>query len=574
MSFEGGFNAVTGYYDARDRRRLQQQQIDQSNTKLSLKLAQEGYARDGSGGVEQVEGGKAELAQQEMLLMSRRIANTEKSLMLADFDTSVQDFVNSGDAGDMQLAFDNNEKLREVWKNQGVEGVSNIDWDRDSGILERAGIPPETYDTPEDRASMNKEYFKVYNGRDYSIQSVEKLTMETGLLQRLNETKQNILLRHFAKSNSRNHALIFDRKLDSIVSSTGVSREEAIEKIIKTGVDDQVLTAWQTKVNDRAKAAGISYDEQIRKDDKPKLSNKAKMFEEDRLRNNRTVDQQIEFEAEEKRVSQLTTKQIDIAEEAKRTGKSIEDIYAQRRSDVVLKQEQASERATPQSVREAKYVDTYRDKLFKQFGSEEGFYNTDFSDAKNYRKAASLVQDIEKVGGLKLSKPDIKDFKAINKMIELGRNAQNLSEDNTGFIDSFLHDVRQFFTNQTTGVESTASYNSFKNIMGNVLYGQAFSKSEQGRFDKAFGTTKTQLAPTLVKLKVSLGQIRSQLVAIQRISSPIVSKFRLGTSMEDVNTLISNIDSGLEKLDLAFNKGAGKPARTPIDFTKLKFIIP
>lgn len=54
----GLVSRVIDEYDAREKRLMQQQEIDQRNTQISLKLSQEGYRRDGSGGVEQVEGGK------------------------------------------------------------------------------------------------------------------------------------------------------------------------------------------------------------------------------------------------------------------------------------------------------------------------------------------------------------------------------------------------------------------------------------------------------------------------------------------------------------------------------------
>lgn len=605
MTFASGYAAVSGAMDAREGRRLQQQKLEQQNTQTALKLAQAGYAQSDSG-VEQIEGGKADIDQQQRTLLSKRLANTEKSLALADSDGALFNFTDSGDADDIQRALNNNEGLRNIWASQGVQGVSNIDWDRDSALLSRSGIPAEMYSSPENRAELNKEYFKIFDGKNYSVGSAEEMMKQTGVLQRVSSAKQGILIDHFAKARQRKYADIFNSKLDSIVEAKGISRGDAVDLLVKGKKGDKgnrVVSAWREKTQAIADANNITFSEQVLKDEKKvKLTTKQKDFvaraeraglteealeardREDLLRGEKTSESKdrakraelagitesalYEREREEKQLRETPRLERAIKYEAGERGLSEQEILDER-------QELREQRVIPAALREAEGVKAYTEKLYQSFGGENEFYSTDFSDPKNFRKASTLVHNIEKVGDVKLSSADAKDFKSISEMITLSKSIGGLEAATTGVYDNLMHEFKQYFSDNVKGVDATSSHQAFKNVLGHALFGSAFTQTEKENLDKAFGSLDQQLGPVLTKFKVAINQVRSKLTAIQRLNHPVVTKYRLGVSSDDLSNIVSGLDQRLEYIDLQTNKkSASSTYKKKTDFTKFKFLMP
>lgn len=583
----GLVSRVIDEYDAREKRLMQQQEIDQRNTQISLKLSQEGYRRDGSGGVEQVEGGKADIEQQELLLLSRRIANTEKSLMLADLDGAIQSYINSGDVDDIQRAFNNNDKLREIWKGRGVEGVSNIDWERDTDLLKKAGFPDETYSSDESRELLSKEYFKSFDGKNYSISSAEDIMIETGLLKRLSVKKQNILLNHFSNVAKSTYNDVFNRKIDTISEAKNISRGQAVDIIMKVSGEDEVSSAWREKTQAKADANDITFDEQVLREDKRKQKiSKSKEDEPTTYQRNfaykaklaglteKELDQR---DRDDELESRITNQDKNYSSELKHSGLTEEAFNKRRRDDVERGLKTREQFVTSVASRKQTEVKGYKKELFELFGGEDEYYATDFSIDKNFRKANFLVHSIEQVGGSKISAADAKDYKEISEMIELGKSAAGgLTEDTTGLVDSYLHEFKQYFFGTVEGIEATSSYQAFKNVLGNSLFGASFTSNESEKLDKAFGVLGNKLGPVLAKFKTSINQVRAKLNAIKRLNNPIVVKLRLGVSLNKLDSIIDGLDQRLEYIDLKINKGAiiNKPSGSTIDFKKLKFIIP
>jgi hypothetical protein len=518
---------------------------------LALRLAQTGYQRDDAGGVSLVPGGSADVAQQKQRqqfdFLTQRVKNTERALALADSDSALQEFVTDGDANVFQSALNKNENLRNVWKSRGVQGVSNIDWQNDKALVAQAGFGAEQMDTEEDRKALSREYFKVFTGREHKIVSAESLMKQTGILQRLNTKKRDILLDHFSKSKRRQHVNALESKINTYTEVYGISRKEALDKIEQKFRGDPAFSARRQATQERADAVGITYFEQLISDEER---------EEKRYQENLAIKQQRLGIARDR------LSQAEELSESKRQ-------FAEKRLEVT------KYRATPTAMKLLNEANKVRTKIHAAAGGEDSFYEMDFDDANNYRKFAPLVKALEVAGKVSLSTNDIKDIKELSTQIQAASVAKDLSSAQVGPIGSSMHKVKQFLTDNLSGVAASAAFATYKNIKGHALFGAAFTPNEQSRLDAQLGTLGNQVGPVLAKFKVSLEHDRAKLKAIQRLNDPIVLKFRLGVDANKLDRIIESITERLSWMEGYEGRAkAGASQQKPVDLNTFNFYAP
>jgi hypothetical protein len=189
------------------------------------------------------------------------------------------------------------------------------------------------------------------------------------------------------------------------------------------------------------------------------------------------------------------------------------------------------------------------EKLVNMFGGEDQFFETDFSDEKNFRKAYSLVTKIEQLEGSTLSSETKKELRNIAALNALGVPGANLTAKETGLIDNLLVTAKRYMSDEVGGIEATSAYSAFRNTIRHALYGSALTEAEIASFNEAFGTLKQQLGPVLQQFKTAILQVKSKLQSIERMENPYTSRVRLGMDQENVSKVIEALDERIAAFD-------------------------
>ena len=135
-------------------------------------------------------------------------------------------------------------------------------------------------------------------------------------------------------------------------------------------------------------------------------------------------------------------------------------------------------------------------------------------------------------------------FKTIKALMKLGESsAENVTPENTGFFDSFLKDIKKYFSDDTTGLGGVASYTQFRLLLIKDITGAQITNTEKGLLDKAFVTLGLKHGPVLVSLKTSLEKLRAEMEGLVGLNNPIVAKAFAGGTLEELDDLIAGVDN-------------------------------
>jgi len=198
-------------------------------------------------------------------------------------------------------------------------------------------------------------------------------------------------------------------------------------------------------------------------------------------------------------------------------------------------------------------VNTAKDSLDELFDGD--FTASDMTNPKNRRQASRLMSRIEQE--FPMSVADRKVAKEIRQLTALGGDAgEQITDQEAGPIDSLIRGVKKYFSNDVTGVEGTAAYESFRNTLRHALYGATVSKGETQTFTSAMGSLAEQKGPVLVKLKSQLGDLREQLSSVYDMNDPYVAKYRLNMDQDQLADVISALDERIDMIDNNFDKDA------------------
>lgn len=204
------------------------------------------------------------------------------------------------------------------------------------------------------------------------------------------------------------------------------------------------------------------------------------------------------------------------------------------------------------------------DRLVSAFGGEDQFWQTDFSDPKNFRKAYPYITRIEALEDSKLSETVKKELRDIAALNALGEPGAKLSGKETGLLDSLLLNAKKYMSDEVGGVEATSAYSAYRNSIRHALYGSALTPAEIDSFDQAFGTLKQKLGPVLQQFKTALQQVRARLESVSRMENPYTAQVRLGVDQEQLDKVLTALDERIAHFD-NYQKGrtiGAKPTST------------
>ena len=160
--------------------------------------------------------------------------------------------------------------------------------------------------------------------------------------------------------------------------------------------------------------------------------------------------------------------------------------------------------------------------------------------ARVYRDYISPLEDLR---SFKLSTEDKRTIRQLRELTALGGTAgTELTPEETGLIDSTLNTFKKYMFNEVGGKKATSSYETFRNIFRNSLYGSALTDNEIKAFNKAAGTLGQQFQPVMAQLKVQMGTIKNNLESIRDLNDPDIAHYYTGQSIEEIDQAIMAIE--------------------------------
>lgn len=172
--------------------------------------------------------------------------------------------------------------------------------------------------------------------------------------------------------------------------------------------------------------------------------------------------------------------------------------------------------------------------------------------ARVYRDYISPMEDLR---NFKMSTEDKRTIRNLRDLTALGNVAgTELTPDETGLLDSTLKDFKKYMVNEVGGNKATASYETFRNVFRNAMYGASLTKSEITAFNKAAGRLGQKFQPVMAQLKVQMETIKTNLESIRDLNDPDIAHYYTGQSIEEIDDAIAAIEDRLTDPSLQLDK--------------------
>lgn len=210
----------------------------------------------------------------------------------------------------------------------------------------------------------------------------------------------------------------------------------------------------------------------------------------------------------------------------------------------------------PSATRNIEAAETARTQL-----EDEGFWDMDFEDLNPSQRGRieAKIRRIEELGGAKLSASDRTTMERIKRLTSYGEVASELTDEQTGIIDSLFRQVKKYVADDPEGIKAESAYSAFRNLIKHDLYGASLQPGESANFAKQFGSLLQQRGPVLAQLRTTLTEIKDAYESLQRMNDPMVVAWRTGKTGSELQDVIDNLDDRIEMLN---NIAANKPVTT------------
>ena len=220
---------------------------------------------------------------------------------------------------------------------------------------------------------------------------------------------------------------------------------------------------------------------------------------------------------------------------------------------------QAGNEGTTAPQKDLYAAEQHTKNMLADFGGEEEFFKTDFSDPKNYNKAWQNVVKINKLEGTTLTQEDKKNITDMRALIGLSDPASKLTSGQTGIVDSYLSNVEKYISDSGKGVEKKAAMAAFRNTLRNALFGSALTDGEIAAFNEAFGTNSQKLGPVLEQFKVALAQVKTKLDSTAQLGNPYTMKVMLGADQERMLKIQDSLQQRIDYIEGKYKPDSSAP---------------
>lgn len=615
MGIAQGYSVGSTARNQREELRMTKQNRDQE-------LARLGYSFDEKGNMSVRNDSMAEqeqLAAKEAVQLAKAL---QGKLSAQDTDRAFEDFSMTGDASYLQRALDNDPNLKQAWGQRGVQLIGNIDFANDGNILSNAGFQPSYYDTDEKKDIIRRNAYKIYNGKDWSIGLAGNAVAETGAARRMgprrtqpimDNQKQlvsllsgprvspntaeghkyekqimaaaekynlppNLIAAQMHAESAGNPKAVSPKGAGGLMQimpetakELGVTDVHDPDQSIDGGAkylrqmmdryDDNIplaLAAYNAGPGNVDKYGGIPPFGETQGYVKKILGN----FDNGEQYYGRTGDDTIKTILEHRRAianaAQGTTN-ANVDQKVINEGRAID--AENLKTMAKLKTE-----GTTSEQKNLDDANARTEELVQTFGGEDKFFETDFSNPKDYNKAFRKVVEIEQLTNTEPSEADKKEMSDLRVIINLSKPIEQLSGSETGIVDKNLGDLNKYLSDEVKGVEAKAAWSAFRNAYLSMLSGKAVTPQEATRQEEAFGKLGNKLGPALQMFEVALGQTQSRLNSLSSGMLPVAAKVRLGADQKKLEAIQTRIDTKLRQLQglPALNKD-GTDSRPPLD---------
>lgn len=192
----------------------------------------------------------------------------------------------------------------------------------------------------------------------------------------------------------------------------------------------------------------------------------------------------------------------------------------------------------------AKDVDltsTAREELHTIAGGD--FYEADMSDVKQRRKMQHAMSTLMQSLDYKPKSEDKRTIRQLKSAFTLaGKAGEKLTDAETGLFDSLFVKVKKYVSDNVSGTEGTATYETFRNSMRRALSGLTVSTQENANFNKAAGTLGQQLGPVLQQLQVQVEDIKNNLQSSYDMEDEMIAHWQYGKSLDEIDQVIEALD--------------------------------
>jgi hypothetical protein len=162
----------------------------------------------------------------------------------------------------------------------------------------------------------------------------------------------------------------------------------------------------------------------------------------------------------------------------------------------------------------------------------------------------SKVRMLEESGDQKLDAPTRKALMQIKELAHLGGKAADMTEDETGFWDNFIFRARKYFTDTTTGIESTSAFAEYSNLNRHALFGSVLPAAEITSHIQSFGSVGLQQGPILEHLRGSVEKLKNNYETLSLLNNPLVFEWRTGMTATALQHTIDKLERQLYEIDI------------------------
>lgn len=247
--------------------------------------------------------------------------------------------------------------------------------------------------------------------------------------------------------------------------------------------------------------------------------------------------------------------------EVERTARNIAEKEGRDYTEVLRELQQEKQRTSGQ--KDIAAANETREQLDETFDGK--YFETNFADPANRRKALPMVTAIEKLTGRELTPEDKRVARQIRTLTALGTKGGEITEAETGPIDTILRDVKSYFYDELGGnKEAVAAYAAFRNVARNALFGASLTEGETKAFNESMATLSKQPGTVLARLRVQMDNLRNDLQAIYDFNDEYVSHFYLGKGLDELDDSIMALDQRIDMMNnIKANEGRGAEIMVP-----------
>jgi hypothetical protein len=207
-----------------------------------------------------------------------------------------------------------------------------------------------------------------------------------------------------------------------------------------------------------------------------------------------------------------------------------------------------------------------REKIDELAGGD--YFELDLTKPENRRKVGPQIRRLEQLTNSELTTEDKRVARNIRDLISLGKTAgDKLTSEETGLLDHMFGKVKRYFSDNVKGEEARASYETFRNVFRNALYGASLTDNEIKTFESAAGSLSQQAGPVLKQLQVQMESLRNQLQSIYNMNDEYVAQYYVGTDLETLDRAIEGIEERVQLIQGSVQsapKNSNELPRVPI----------